>query len=135
MKYVLDASIAVAAARPSEALYRVAQAHLYRILRGMDEIVVPALFVVEVTSALARVGTPANAVTQYVEGLAARATLVTLGPKRMRLVAALALASKLRAADAQYVWVAEQHGLSLSTHDNEIVTRGAPYCAVDHVVP
>jgi predicted nucleic acid-binding protein len=52
MRLVLDASVAVAAARVGEPAHDAARARLTRILRGADEIVVPTLFSVEVTAAL-----------------------------------------------------------------------------------
>ena len=55
MRLVLDASVAVAAARVREPSHRAAQARVARILRGEDELIVPTIFSVEVVAALARV--------------------------------------------------------------------------------
>ncbi len=58
MRLVLDASVAVAAARAREVSHRAAQARVGGILRGDDELIVPTLFAVEVGAALAREGVP-----------------------------------------------------------------------------
>lgn len=62
MKLVLDASVAVAAARPTESSHAVSRARVARVLAGHDEIVVPAIFPIEVGASLARVGEPTAAV-------------------------------------------------------------------------
>jgi predicted nucleic acid-binding protein len=54
MKYVLDASVAVASLRPNEPHHAAAVAYLAPLLKGRDAIVVPAIFRIEVASALAR---------------------------------------------------------------------------------
>jgi predicted nucleic acid-binding protein len=58
MKLVLDASVAVAASRPNEPSHAVSRARITRVLAGHDEIVVPAIFPIEVGASLARVGDP-----------------------------------------------------------------------------
>jgi predicted nucleic acid-binding protein len=135
MKYVLDASIAVAAARANEPLHKVARAKLELIEQGVDSIVVPALFEVEVAASLARRGLPTADVNFYVDALMARAEIRTIGPRRAREVRTLAIAAQLRAADATYVWVAQRAGIPLLTDDAEILTRAANYCVVQALVP
>jgi predicted nucleic acid-binding protein len=44
MRLVLDASVAVAAARAGEPAHDAARVRLSRILRGADEIIVPTCF-------------------------------------------------------------------------------------------
>lgn len=135
MRYVLDASIAVAGAIPTEPLHRAARATVDLVIRATDSIVVPAIFQVEVTSALARRGLTAANIAAYVAGLLARAEVVTIGPKRARSIAALAQASRLRAGDACYVWVARDAGVRLLTDDAEIIVRGAAHCGVSRLEP
>jgi predicted nucleic acid-binding protein len=48
MKLVLDASVAVAAARPIEVAHQAARQRIARVFRGEDDIVVPAIFPIEV---------------------------------------------------------------------------------------
>jgi predicted nucleic acid-binding protein len=62
VRLVLDASVAVAAARPSEPFHAISRARVARVLAGDDEIVVPAIFPIEVGASLARVGEPTAAV-------------------------------------------------------------------------
>jgi predicted nucleic acid-binding protein len=44
MKYVLDASVAVASLRPNEPLHAAAVAFLSPFLKGRDALVIPAIF-------------------------------------------------------------------------------------------
>ncbi len=128
MKYVLDASVAVASLRPREPRHAASVAYLSPLLRGSDAIVVPAIFPIEVASALARAGfTPAQ-VDRFVGGFLAHATLVTIGPKRAQRIRRVSVTTRLRAADAIYVWLAEREGLPLVTADDEIHERAAARC-------
>ena len=128
MKYVLDASVAVASLRPNEPHHAAAVAYLSPLLKGLDSIVVPSIFRVEVASALARAGFTGAQVARFVNGFLAHATVVTLGPKRTRDIQAVAVATRLRAADAIYVWVAEAEGMPLVTLDQEVHQRAAARC-------
>ncbi len=130
MKYVLDASVAVASLRPNEPLHGAAVAFLSPLLRGHDAIVVPAIFRSEVASALARASFAAVQVDRFVNGFLANATVVTLGPKRARRIQGVCVATRLRAADAIYVWLAETEGIPLVTADREIHERAAARCQV-----
>jgi predicted nucleic acid-binding protein len=128
MKYVLDASVAVAAFRSNEPLHAACVKRLTPLLRGDDSIVVPAIFRIEVASALARVGFTAAQVDRFAGGLLAHATEVTIGPLRARRIQGIAMATRLRAADAIYVWVAQHEGLPLVTADQEIQQRASALC-------
>ena len=57
MRIVLDASVAVAAQRREDPAFAASGRWLRRILSEQDELLVPTLFQVEVTSALSRAGT------------------------------------------------------------------------------
>lgn len=131
MRLCLDASVAVASERPREPSHAASRARVDRVLAGADDLVVPALFPIEVAAALARVGLAERDVRAYVERLLAGAELVTIGPKRAPLIQAVAMATKLRAADAAYVWVAARARVPLVTLDGEVLKRGAPVCAVE----
>jgi predicted nucleic acid-binding protein len=129
MRLVLDASVAVAAARPNEPSHARSRARVAQLLEGVDEMVVPALFPVEVGSALARVGEPPEAVVAYVDALVSVAVRVfTIGPRAARAIRDLAIASRLRAADAAYVWLAAREDVVLCTLDREMALRGAAWC-------
>jgi len=128
--YVLDSSVAVAAVRPSEPSHAMARIRLVALLTGVDEIVVPAIFDVEVTSALVRgQASPASARRFLQRDLAAR-TLVTIGPRAVRAICAVAAQTRLRAADATYVWVAMSRGLAFVTLDREVQRKATGVCQV-----
>ena len=128
MRYVLDASVAVASLRPNEPLHAASVAFLSPLLKGADAIVVPAIFRIEVAAALARVGfTPAQ-VARFVGEFVARATIVTIGPVRTARIERIAIATRLRAADATYVWLAARDGIPLVTGDAEVHRRAAGTC-------
>jgi predicted nucleic acid-binding protein len=132
VRYVLDASVAVAAARPNEPTYRAAYARLLRILSSADDLVIPAIFPIEVASALARTGSPAPIIELYVDSLLQPPTeLVTLGPMRARKIQGLAVRLKLRAADATYAWVAMRAGVPLVTSDQDVLQRAGAVCQVE----
>jgi len=131
MKYVLDASVAVAAVRPSEPHHAAARDRLAALFTGRDEIVVPAIFDAEVTSALVRSGgSPGHAATFLESDLASR-RVVTIGPRAVRGIVAVVKTTKLRAADAAYVWTASSRGLVLVTLDQEIAQKVSGLCRVE----
>jgi predicted nucleic acid-binding protein len=76
VKYVLDASVAVAALRDKEPLHRDALRRCMPLFAGEEEIVVPAIFDLEVTSALVRQGASPASVGRF---LAAHLTARTFG--------------------------------------------------------
>jgi predicted nucleic acid-binding protein len=122
--YVLDASVAVASLRPNEPRHSAARKRLVPLLMGRDTIVVPAIFGIEVASALARVGfTPTDA-RRCADSFVSRGRLVTIGPRVARATMELAVRARLRAADALYLWVAMKEGLELVTVDAELIKRG-----------
>lgn len=125
MKHVLDASVAVAALRSDERFHVAALAHCRPFFARRDDVVVPAIFDIEVTSALVRRGAdPADVATMFRKHLSSR-KLVPIGPRVVRAVRGIVSATKLRAADALYVWVAQRDGVPLVTVDDEILARAA----------
>jgi predicted nucleic acid-binding protein len=130
-RYVLDASVAIAANRPKEPAFARSSVRLARALAGEDELVLPVTFGIEVAGAMGRAGLPAADVRTFLDALARSPhEVVTLGPKRARLVEAVALATKLRGADAVYVWLAAREGVPLCTLDREMTARGAAVCRI-----
>jgi predicted nucleic acid-binding protein len=69
-------------------------------------------------------------VSEFVEQLIELADVVTIGPVRSRQIANVAVRTRLRAADAAYVWLAEREGLVLVTADQEVIDRGAALCTI-----
>jgi predicted nucleic acid-binding protein len=127
---VLDASVAVAAARPAEASHRAARSRIERVLSGSDEIAIPSLFSIEVAASLARVGVQAPAIREYVARLLAGAKVVNLGASSSRQARETAMRWKLRAADAVYVWLATRENAPLCTLDRELAARAGAVCEV-----
>ncbi|WP_437589714.1 PIN domain-containing protein [Sorangium sp. So ce1000] len=131
MKIVLDASVAVAAARQNKPSHAASRARVARILAGDDELVVPAIFPIEVGASLSRVGEPVTAVRDYVDALMSVAIdVATIGPLRARRIRDVAMAARLRAADAAYVWLAAEEAAPLCTLDREMVERSGAFCRV-----
>jgi predicted nucleic acid-binding protein len=124
VRYVLDASVAVAALRSSEPHHAAALARCLPLFAGRDQIVVPALFDVEVTAALVRRGAPAESVSRFLEKHLAQRELVTIGPRAARAARTIAARARLRAAGALYVWVAVRESVPLVTLDREVILRG-----------
>jgi predicted nucleic acid-binding protein len=130
VRYVLDASVVVAALRSSEPSHADALRRCTPFFAGHDEIVVPAIFDVEVTSALVRRGVPLASVDRLFAKHFASRKVVTIGPRAARRARAIAGSTRLRAADALYVWVAAREGLPLISLDAEVLLRGASVCEV-----
>lgn len=131
MTLVLDASVAVAAARPREPSHAAARARVSKILRGDETMLVPTLFSIEVAAALARVGEPLPAIRAYVDALLAVAARVApLGPRSAAQARETAMRWQFRAADAVYVWLAASRAVPLCTLDREMARRAGGACAV-----
>lgn len=130
MRYVLDASVAVAALRKTEPGHVDALRRCMPLFAGRDEIVVPAIFDIEVVSALVRRGAAAASVERFFEKHFGSRRLVTIGPRAARGARAIASSTRLRAADALYVWLAARESLPLITADVEVLQRGASACQV-----
>jgi predicted nucleic acid-binding protein len=131
VRLVLDASVVVAAVRGGQPSFVAARARVNRALRGDDELVVPTLLVVEVAASLARVGESDEKIHELVARLtAAPHQVVPLGTGRARRSMDVAIAARLRAADAVYVWLASARRLPLCTIDREMAERGGALCKV-----
>jgi predicted nucleic acid-binding protein len=129
--YVLDASVAVAAVRPAEPSHAAARARLAALFTGVDDIVVPAIFDVEVTAALVRGKVAPASARHYLERDLKTRRLVTIGPRAARAICAVAAKTGLRAADATYAWVAISRGLPLVTLDRDIGRKIGGLCQVE----
>jgi predicted nucleic acid-binding protein len=131
MRIVLDASVAVAAQRPTERAHAASRARIIRFLTGEDTVVVPSFFSVEVSGALARLGFDRRTIVRIVDRLTAPPhEVITVGPRAAKAARAIAIAAKLRGPDALYVWLARREGAAVCTLDQEIVARGARFCRV-----
>lgn len=130
MRYVLDASVAVAALRSHEPGHAAALRRCMPLFSGHDEIVVPAIFEIEVVSALVRRGAAPASVDRFFEMHFGSRRVAVIGPRAARAARAIASSTRLRAADALYVWLAAREGLPLVTADGEVLQRGGAVCQV-----
>lgn len=101
MKYVLDASVAVA---PGRAWYGAAALQrCMPLFAGVDEIIVPAIFDAEVATALVRRGASATSVSRSLATAARLEKLVTVGARASRGTLRIIERTRLRAVDALHV--------------------------------
>jgi predicted nucleic acid-binding protein len=121
--YVLDASVAISALRAGDANHARAASYLAPLLQGIDSIVVPAIFDVEVVATLARAGYAPIDARRAADLFVGTSRMVTLGPRAARAASSTASRTRLRTGDAIYVWVAEREGLPLVTFDGDILAR------------
>lgn len=134
MSFVLDASVAVAALRKGEPNHAAALQRCLPLFAGEDEIIVPAIFDIEVTSALVRRGAAAESVARFLEVHFVGRKVVTIGPRTARAVCRVVALTRLKAADAVYVWLAAREGVPLVTLDHEVLVR-APLAGAIAVEP
>jgi predicted nucleic acid-binding protein len=130
MRHVLDASVVVAALRRSEPSHAAALRHCLPVFAGAVDVVVPAIFDVEVAAALARRGAEPLRIAQFFRRHIRSRRLVTLGPRAAAAARDVAVAARLRAADAFYVWLAMRERIPLVTLDGEVRDRAGAICDV-----
>jgi predicted nucleic acid-binding protein len=124
----------VAALRDREPGHAAALRRCLPLFAGRDEIVVPSLFDLEVTSALVRRGIAPDRVAAFFDRHLHARRLVTIGPRVVRAAWTVVAATRLRAADALYVWVAARENIPLVTVDREVIER-APLAGVRVLEP
>jgi predicted nucleic acid-binding protein len=123
LRIVLDASVLVATLSPAERHHDLAR-RLYAIRPPAVPFLVPAVFRVEVLSALRRQGAPTeliDAADALVRGPTFRSAAVAAG--LLDDAATLARAAGLRAYDALYAALAWRQQAVLLTLDREVVAR------------
>src|SRR5438105_2029969 len=126
-RFTVDASVFVNAFNPHERGHVASLPFLAAILQRGDPIIVPALLLVEIASAISRATDytdGALAYAQSIEGLP-HVSLIPLTLALARQAANLAATLRLRGADAVYVSVARRYGTMLVSRDREERTRGA----------
>ncbi len=104
------------------------------LFAGRDQIVVPSTFDLEVTSALVRRGVGPDRIAAFFARHLATRRLVSIGPRAVRAARIVVNTTRLRAADALYVWVAAREDLPLITADREVIRR-APLAGATAVEP
>ena len=126
-RYTIDASVFVNAFNPHEKGHAESLQILASIQERGDPIIVPALLVPEIASAVARASGDGTGALQYADATAAvpHLTLMTLTPAMARQAAELAATHRLRGADAVYLAVARRYGTTMVSRDDEQRTRGS----------
>jgi predicted nucleic acid-binding protein len=126
-RYTIDASVFVNAFNPHEKGHAESLQILSAIRDRGDPVIVPALIVPEIASAVARATDDTAGALNYANATAAlpHLTLVSLTAGVARQAADLAANHRLRGADAVYVTVARRYGTTLVSRDAEQRTRGA----------
>lgn len=126
-RFTVDASVFVNAFNPHETGHAASLRVLSAIQERGDPIIVPALLLTEVASAIARATDDTAGAVAYVDAIAAlsNVTLVTMTSAVARQAADLAATHRLRGADALYVAVSLRYGTVLVTRDGEQRKRGA----------
>ena len=135
MNCTIDASVFVAAVRLQEQHYAVSREFLQQVQAQAVNVFCPTLAVPECAAAIARPtgdSTLAEELVALVEGFS-RLHLIALEPLLARRAAQIAIAHRLRGADATYVAVAEAFEATLITWDTETLERGS--AAVATITP
>ena len=127
VRYTIDASVFVNAFNPHEEGHAESLQMLAAIQERGDPVIVPALLLSEIASAVARATDDSVGARQYADATAIlpHLTIVTLTVPLARHADALAAAHRLRGADAVYLAVARRYGTTLVSRDEEQRTRGS----------
>ncbi|OFW03090.1 MAG: hypothetical protein A3I61_03640 [Acidobacteria bacterium RIFCSPLOWO2_02_FULL_68_18] len=106
-------------------------AFLASVQEEADPVIVPALLLPEVASAVARASQDGVGALQYANATAAlpHVILVSLTSAMSRQAADLAATHRLRGADAVYLAVARRYGTTLVSRDEEQRLRGSAVAA------
>jgi predicted nucleic acid-binding protein len=126
-RFTVDASVFVNAFNPHETGHAASLMFLTALQQRGDPVIVPALLLVEIASAVSRATDDTEAALAYahsIEGLS-HVSLVPLTLALARQAAAIAATRRLRGADAVYVSVARRYGTVLVSRDREQMARGS----------
>jgi predicted nucleic acid-binding protein len=127
VRYTIDASVFVSAGSVAEARHRDAFQFLRWTVATGTVLYCPTLVLAECAAAISR-QTGKAALAQRVVRLIARLPNVVLVPLdliRAHRAADIAMAHRLRGADAVYVAVASDFNATLVTHDTEMLQRAS----------
>ncbi len=128
----IDANIFVSARARSELNYSASDLFLNKIVVSAIEVRCPTLVLPETAAAIARPGGTlafAQAAVLQIQ-IFPYLSLIELTEDRARRSVDVALACRLRGADAVYVAVAQEFGTTLVTWDTEVLARGTQAISV-----
>jgi predicted nucleic acid-binding protein len=124
MKYVVDASVAISAARNTEQSHQESTEFFERAIIGGAELLLPPLFQIEVVATLCRAGGSLRAAAAFIDSIMIPpARVVVMGPRAALRAQEIAALYRLRGADAVYASTAHQHNATLVSLDNEHLLR------------
>ena|SRR5437763_8890533 len=131
VRYTIDASVFVNAFNPHEDGHDASLELLTAIYDAGDPVIVPALALPEIASAVARATDDTAGALGYAAAIGnlPHITLVSLTPAAGRDAAALAARHRLRGADAVYAWTARRYGTTLVSRDDQQRIRAAAIVA------
>ena len=122
-----DANVFVSAATPSEVFHADSDRFLTQVRGAGLEIICPALILPETASGIIRptgstiaAGLAVTRITTF-----PNLALIALSQEQAEEAARIAASCRVRGADAVYVAVAQEHGTTLVTWDQELLERGA----------
>jgi predicted nucleic acid-binding protein len=127
VRYTIDASVFVNAFNLHESGHAASRQLLEAIQERADPVLVPALLIPEVASAVARATGDTAGAVEYATAMAdlPSLTVIPLTMPTARHAASLAATHRLRGADAIYLAVAQRYGTTLVSRDAEQRSRGA----------
>lgn len=132
MSIVIDASVFVAAARPSEPHHADSRQFIAEVRWAEIEIVCPTLVLPECSAAIFRRTADAQLAAQIVEMTEdlPNLKLISLTLARAWRASNLAVICGLRGSDAIYIAVASEFSATMIAWDKEILRRGVTACPV-----
>jgi predicted nucleic acid-binding protein len=126
-RYTIDASVFLNAFNRSERGHSESLRLLAAIEKAGDPVIVPALVVAEIASAIARTTSDRDAALMYASATASlpHVTLVPITAAVAMDTADIAATYRLRGSDASYVAVAEKYATTLVSLDQEHLRKGS----------
>ena len=125
MILVVDASVYVATALPTDVFHSVSQQFLKQVESGNHTVLAPSIVVTECATAIAR-PTRNPALAKHTAGILVANTdlsIVEITVQRAREAGDVAADHFLRGADSLYVQVAHENSATLITWDGEMLKR------------
>ena len=129
---MIDANVFISSASVTEAQHQASRMFLGHVSVLSAPLYCPIILLAEVAAGIVRPTGDAGFANRTIRSILSlpNLILVQLDELRADLAADAAITCRLRGADAVYVAVAQEHGTTLVTWDQELLTRGAAAVAV-----